>query len=322
MYANNKAYIKEGTRLSRPLIPTKGLRQGCSLSPTLFNIYLEAVLKKWKADCCGMGIPVGQTTLFTLSFADDQAVFSQDSYDMKFMLKRLYQHYEQWGLCVNTKKTEYMVVNSVARFSIHITEAQEVGQVDAFKYLGTVITKDERIGATNIKSRIEQSRKVLGCLNSVWWDKNISARAKKHIGRSMVEAVLCYGCEVWSLNADTRRRINAVEMDYLRRGAGVSRLSRVKNEEVRNRMEAEKTIIERIEKRQLCWFGHLMRMSEDRWPQRLYKWTPPGTRKRERPRRSWNEGMGDAMRARRLSEEDTQDRRGWRLGTGKRPQAV
>ncbi|XP_024891525.1 uncharacterized protein LOC112467233 [Temnothorax curvispinosus] len=46
MYAKNKAYIKEGTRLSRPLIPTKELRQGCSLLPTLFNIYLEAVLKK------------------------------------------------------------------------------------------------------------------------------------------------------------------------------------------------------------------------------------------------------------------------------------
>lgn len=43
----------------------------------------------------------------------------------------------------------------------------------------------------------------------------------------MVESVLFYRCEVWTLNADTRRRMKAVEIDYLRRGAGISRLSRL-----------------------------------------------------------------------------------------------
>lgn len=55
-----------------------------------------------------------------------------------------------------------------------------------------------------------------------------------------------------------------MEMDYLRRGARVSRLERRINEEIKLRMEAEETIIDKIEKRELKWFGYLLRMSKER----------------------------------------------------------
>lgn len=60
-----------------------------------------------------------------------------------------------------------------------------------------------------------------------------------------------------------KRRLT-VEMDYLRRSARVLRLERRTNEEVRHRMEAEKTIVDRIKKRGLKWFGHFLRMPEER----------------------------------------------------------
>ena len=52
----------------------------------------------------------------------------------------------------------------------------------------------------------------------------------------MVESVLCYGSEVWTLNADLKRRVNAVEIDYLRRSARISRMDKKSNEEVRKIM--------------------------------------------------------------------------------------
>ena len=67
-----------------------------------------------------------------------------------------------------------------------------------------------------------------------------------------------------------KQRVTAVEMDYLRRRSQVSRLQRIPNEEIRYRKKANETVLERIERRGLKWFGHLMRMSDDRWPKRLF----------------------------------------------------
>ena len=49
-------------------------------------------------------------------------------------------------------------------------------------------------------------------------------------------------------------------------------------------MKAEENVINRIEKRNLKWFGQLMRMQEQRWPKRLFQWTPAGIGIRGRPR--------------------------------------
>jgi hypothetical protein len=54
-------------------------------------------------------------------------------------------------------------------------------------------------------------------------------------------------------------------MDYLRRSARKSKLERFPNEEIRRIMQAEETVLDRIEARKLRWFGHVMRMPEERW---------------------------------------------------------
>jgi hypothetical protein len=99
---------------------------------------------------------------------------------------------------------------------------------------------------------------------------------KKYIGKILVESVLCYRCETWIINEQYKRRINAAEMDYLHRSAVVSRLEHIRNEDIRKRMDAEESAIERIQKRGLNWFGHVLRMGDERWTQQMYKWKPPG----------------------------------------------
>jgi hypothetical protein len=55
-----------------------------------------------------------------------------------------------------------------------------------------------------------------------------------------------------------------VEMDYLRRNARVSRLEHISNQEIRIRMNVEESIIDRIKNKGLNWFGHVLRMEEER----------------------------------------------------------
>jgi hypothetical protein len=85
-----------------------------------------------------------------------------------------------------------------------------------------------------------------------------------------------YGSEIWTLNEYYRKILQAVEMDYLRRSARVSRLERISNQEIRTRMNSEERIIDRIKNKGLSWFGHVLRMEEKRWPKQLYQWKPPG----------------------------------------------
>lgn len=257
--------------------------------------------------------------MFTLNFADDQVIFAQDIEDLEFMLRRLYIQYKDYGMDINIQKTKLLVANSNYAYEILISEGQYIKEVNKFKYLGTLTTK-EGIGSPDIQLRIEQARRVLGSLNSIWWDKNISRNTKLRMGKTLVESVLCYNSEVWVVNAKYKQKLLAVEMDYLRRSAGISKLQRIRNHEIRRRMGAEENVIDRIEKRKLKWFGHLMRMQQQRWPKRLFQWTPAGRGIRGRPRRSWYQQIKEIMDTRGIQEEDALDRERWRLGTGRRLQ--
>ena len=66
LYKGSRSKIKIGNLITKDFNVTKGLRQGCSLSPTLFKIYLERVLRNWKRKCQPMGIPI-QSHMYTHS---------------------------------------------------------------------------------------------------------------------------------------------------------------------------------------------------------------------------------------------------------------
>jgi len=89
--------VKTGNILSQPFNITKGLRQGCCISPTLFKIYIRKALEEWKRKCSGMGILLENTTLYTLQFADDQVALAGDKEDMEYMTRKLKENLREMG---------------------------------------------------------------------------------------------------------------------------------------------------------------------------------------------------------------------------------
>jgi hypothetical protein len=81
--------IKIVNLIKKGLKVTKGLRQGCILSPTIFKIYLERVLRNWKRRYKTMGIPIQNTHVYSLNFADGQVLIAQDQDDLEFMARKL-----------------------------------------------------------------------------------------------------------------------------------------------------------------------------------------------------------------------------------------
>jgi hypothetical protein len=82
----------------------------------------------------------------------------------------------------------------------------------------------------------------------------------------MVKSVRIYGAEIWSLYEEDRRRINASEMDALRRSPRTSKLDTKTNEYIGGKMDAQDMILDEITRKQLIWYEHVERMDPTRLP--------------------------------------------------------
>ena len=287
------------------------------MAPTVFKIYIYEALKTWRAKCQNMGIPISNDCLYTIHFADDQVICAQDEFDIQYMLNKLFEEYEKWGLHINTNKTEYMVIGG--KGADLIIKGNLVKNVERYKYLGTIITSTNSY-EDEIKSRTGQCRKIIRMLHPIVWNQTLTKRIKRLLYKTIVESTLIYGSDVWSITERNKKKLKAVEMEYWRKSCGLTKLDKIRNEEIRRRAEVDIDVIETIETKQLAWYGHLSRMAEERWPKKLWMWTPSQRRKRGRPKSRWKDGIEAAMQSRGLKEEDTQNRKQWRLGCGKRRQ--
>jgi hypothetical protein len=85
-----------------------------------------------------------------------------------------------------------------------------------------------------------------------------------NIYNALIKSSLLYGSETWRLTENNKRRVEATEMDALRRSSRISRKERIINVTIRQQIGLEETIVKEIERNQLTWYGHIRRMAEGR----------------------------------------------------------
>lgn len=316
LYADSVSKIKTGNRLSTPFNISKGLRQGCCISPTLFKVYIKEALRKWKRKCAGMGVPLENTTIYSLQFADDQAVIAGDNEDLTYMTRKLKETYDEWGLTMNIQKTRYLSIGTESQ-NLQLNDSDIIKACEEYKYLGITFDKtgtDDK----EIRSRIIQAKKAIGCLNGILWSRQLTTHRKYNIYNAMIKSSLLHGSETWRMTERNKRMLEATEMDALRRSARISRMDRVRNEDIRRRVGLEDTIIKDFEQKQLTWYGHVQRMADYRLPKQAMNWIPYHKKKRGRPKITWKEGIRKAMSLRNMQDGQWEDRRQWRLDIGQR----
>jgi hypothetical protein len=81
-----------------------------------------------------------------------------------------------------------------------------------------------------------------------------------------------------------KRRVEATEMDALRKFSRISRKVRIRNVTIRQQIGLEKTIMKKIEQNQLTWYGHVQRMVEGRLTKMALNWMPKQKRVQGRPK--------------------------------------
>jgi hypothetical protein len=156
----------------------------------------------------------------------------------------------------------------------------------------------------HISNKTAQEKKAIQLLNSILWSKKVQKETKKMLYSAIIESIGLYGVETWEITEANKKKLQAFQMDFLRRSCRISRLYHVRNDRIKEIMDLDKTINDRVEEKQLVWYGHLQGMSEERWPKKIWEWTLQGRRRRGRPRRTWSNNIKEALAARDLDEQD------------------
>uniref|UniRef100_A0A8C2ZC47 Reverse transcriptase domain-containing protein n=1 Tax=Cyclopterus lumpus TaxID=8103 RepID=A0A8C2ZC47_CYCLU len=266
-----------------------GLRQGCPLSPVLFVTFTDRISRRSQG---AERIRFGSLGIASLLFADDVVLFASSDRDLhrdlQHSLGRFAAECEAAGMRVSTSKSEAMVLcQKPADCSLQVG-ANCLPQAKEFKYLGVLFTSEGKV-EREIDRRIGAAAAVKQALyRSVLVKRELSRKAKLSIYWSVYVPTLTYGHELWVATERTRSRIQAAEMSFLRRVAGLSLRDRVRSSDIRGELGVESLLL-RVQRSQLRWFGHLVRMPPGRLPLEVFRARPTGRRPRGRPRTRWRD---------------------------------
>ena len=96
----------------------KGVRQGCILSPCLFNIYAEYIMQNAKLDEAQAGIKIARRNINNLIYADDTTLITESKEELKSLLMKVKEESEKVGLKLNIQKTKIMAPSPIASWQI------------------------------------------------------------------------------------------------------------------------------------------------------------------------------------------------------------
>ena len=205
---------------------------------------------------------------------------------------RLVTSASAYGMEVSTEKSKVMV-SSTEHITASITmNGEPLEEVSTFKYLGATLSKDGTCTA-EIRIRIATATAAMARLSRIWKSSNISFHTKYRLYRSLVLSILLYGCEAWTLLAETERRIQAFEMKCLRRLLRISYMEHKTNDYVRaivnTNVGPQEPLLATVKRRKLTWFGHVTR--HDSLCKTIMQGTVEGGRRRGRQRKSWSDNV-------------------------------
>lgn len=298
IYEKSEAAVRQDRELTEWFKTTVGVRQGCTLSPDLFNLVLEAVMRL-ALEREEAGLELCGRLVNNLRFADDINLMSDTTDGLQRITDQVSKQGERLGLVINTSKTKVMAISKEQKDLQIMVNGNQLEQVKEFVYLGGQISQDGKCVA-DIKRRIGLTWAVFSKLQNIWNCHNLTLEIKLKVHESMVIPVLMYGSECWTIRKEDERRILVAEMCWLRRILGISKLRHIRNDDIRQRTRMQVTIVDRIKARRLRWFGHVSRMDSERIPYLALHTTVDGVRSRGRPNARWRDGILEDIKLRGL----------------------
>ena len=163
LYAGQEATVRTGHGTTDWFQIGKGVRQGCILSPCLFNFYAEHIMRNAGLEKAQAGIKIAGRNSNHLRYADDTTLMAESEQELKSLLMKVKEKSEKVGLKLNIQKTKITAPGPITSWQI---DGETVERVADFIFLGSKIAAD---GDCNheTKRRLLLGREVMTNLDSI-----------------------------------------------------------------------------------------------------------------------------------------------------------
>ena len=112
----------------------KGVHQGCILSPCLFNLYAEYIIRNTRLEEAQAGIKIAGRNINNLRYADDTTLMAESKEELKSLLVKVKEESEKAGLKLNIQKTKIMAFGPITSWQI---DGETMETVTDFIFLGS-----------------------------------------------------------------------------------------------------------------------------------------------------------------------------------------
>jgi hypothetical protein len=279
-----------------------GLHQGSALSSYLFALVMDEVTRDIQGD-----IP------WCMLFADDVVLVDESQAGVNRKLELWRQTLESKGFRVSRTKTEYMRCdfgNAALEEGGVSLEGQGVPKKDTFRYLGSVLQEDGDIDADvchRIKAGWAKWRQASGIL----CDKRVPQKLKGKFYRTAIRPAMLYGAECWPTKCHHVQKLSVAEMRMLRWICGHTRMDRVRNDDIRDRLGIA-PIEEKLVQHRLRWFGHVQRRPPEAPVRYGVSRNTNGRKGRGRPKLTWEEAIKRDLKSWDVPRDMCLDRKAWK----------
>jgi len=281
LYDGQKATVRTEHGDTEEFTIGKGVRQGCILSPVLFNMYGERIMREAGLDISMEGIRIGGRCINNLRYADDTTLAATGEERLRQLIRSVQNASGKYGLYLNVGKTKVMTTANIDSF---IMDGNRIEVVNSFNFLGSTI---ERTGGCTkeIRRRIGLGKAAMMNLSKIWKDKGISASTKVMLVRALIFPILKYGCESWTVKKKDKEMLMSCELWCWRRLLRISWTERRTNQSILDELGIEPSLMSEIDRQKLRYFGHIMR--SDGLEKAIMLGMGEGKRKKGRPRMRW-----------------------------------
>jgi len=235
LYAGQEATVKTGHGTTDWFQIGKGVHQGCILSPCLFNLSAEYIMRNTGLNEAQAGIKIVGRNINNLRYADDTTLMAESEEKLNSLLMKVKVESEKVGLKLNIQKTKIMVSGPITSWEI---DGEIVETVTDFILGGSKISADGDF-SHEIKRCLLLGRKIMTNLESILKSRDITLPTKLHLIKAMVFPVVMYGCESWTIKKAEHQRIDAFELWCWRRLLRVPWTSRRSNQSILNEISPE-----------------------------------------------------------------------------------